>query len=161
MKFTFLAKFFNSKQVEGPISEKADGGLVLTEAQASAMETLAEQLETTATAVSEANERATNAENALATANTASENANAELAAIRTELNAEEGVSSVDAIRALNQEIVDLNARVSELGEQAGTMGTKVTKSKDKVEGEMKTGKEKFLTSFDVEAEQLLAEING
>lgn len=161
MKFKFLAKFFSSKQVEGTISEKADGGAIFNEAQAAAMETMAEELETTSASLVTATERANTAEAALATATTASENANAELAAIRTELAAAEGVSSVDAIRALNQTVADLNARIEQLGEQAGTMGTKLTKDKDNVDQTQKTGKEKFLTSFDAEAEALLKEING
>ena len=161
MNFKFLTNFLSGKKVEGTIAEKADGGVIFNKEQATAIEGLAEELETTTAALAIAAERANTAEGALATANTASENANAELAAIRTELAAAEGVSSVDAIRALNQTVADLNARIEELGEQAGTMGTKVTKEKDDVDQTATTGKEKFQTSFDLEAQALLKEING
>ncbi len=149
MKFAKLLAFFGLKNVATSVAEKGDGTLVLTAEQAAAAESLAGELETAnaaldgvRTELATANENMNAAQSEIAELRTNIDALNNTINEINTELGVEENGSAIEAIRAL--------------GKQPGSMGAGITKKKDEI-GEDKNSK--FRTSFDEEADAVMAEL--
>lgn len=144
-----LKAFFEGKKIASTIGVKGDGTVMLTADQAAAAESLAGELETAnaalegvRTELATANENMNAAQSEIAQLRTNIDALNNTINEINTELGVEENGSAIEAIRAL--------------GKQPGSMGAGITKKKDEI-GEDKNSK--FRTSFDEEADAMMAEL--